>query len=299
MNVRWSKLTEFYNKQSDLKPDGKKLISLRKSNTKPVLHIEPGMEGLNEQYFKKIEFFKSAEQANIFRTMFFEYESLLDSAGITIPESDCRVIEHKKKSNVFIAQQKIEPQRQCINFYHSKDYEKIRFIFRAILDNLQKISEFNRINEPQIIIGIDSLLSNWYIINYTKLKVKLGYLDTSMPRYLIQEKEQVSVHTFFRKTPGRLKHLLYSNRARGIGSYGLRDMLIELIAGFFQHDRPDLATEMLPEANRCLMNHLMLPLSIEETRSHYRKNNLARLFWRPLKIFRGLNPLNKNRVSGN
>lgn len=293
MAVDWNKIHEFEQRLNPARPEeagfGVKVIGYGEISA-VFSFAEPGLSGFAYKRMSVFDTENSKEAAGAYCDLFNRYESVLKSAGLSLPETDARVIQNEKynMSVLYIAQHKFESEEVVSHIIRKSREDEAVDMLKQILGKMQLILEFNKKNEPYLQAGFDGQVSNWVQSG------RLYYLDTGTPLIRENGRELLDVEIFLSITPVFMKWIIRKFFLADVVSryYDMRLVLVDLLSNLYKEGRPDLIASLLDQCNEFLNHHGFQPVSRKEVDSYYREDAFIwRLFLSARRLERYLNRL--------
>ena len=204
--------------------------------------------------FKRLPIFSSRKKAEKYSDMYKEYCRFLGEAGLRLPNSDtCIVEEPSRPTTLYIAQDKLPPERLAHTIIKQLDNDACRGVMEKTVSELDKIWQFNQRRRPGLELAIDGQLSNW-VIPDAEPHSQPFYLDTSTPLYRVDGVEQQDPEPLLSSTPGFLRwiiRLLFLDDVMN-RYYVPRLVYTDLAANLYKEQRPDLVADAVDVINRTL-----------------------------------------------
>jgi hypothetical protein len=240
--------------------------------------------------FKRLPIFTSRNNAEKYSAMYIDYCGFLEEAGLFLPNSEtCIVAEPSRPTVLYIAQEKLSPDRLAHALIKTVDKQDSSEIFEEIILELDKVWQFNVRHRPGLELAIDGQLSNWVMPENGDPHQPL-YIDTSTPLFRIDGVEQQDPEPLLSSTPGFLRwiiRLLFLDEVMN-RYYVPKLVYTDLAANLYKEQRTDLIPEAVEVINRALPP-VIPPLTVSEVEEYYRGDKLIWLiFLRFRKIDRWL-----------
>ena len=240
--------------------------------------------------FKRMPLFHSVQQAHDYAGRYRAYTELLREAGLDLPEDETAVIAIPGRPVVlYIAQQRLAPDRFCHTLIHTLEPSACRQVFEAVAERLSRVWSFNERRRPGVELAIDGQLSNWVLLEDGGLR----FVDTSTPIFRRDGAEQLDPELFLASAPGFLRWLL---RLAFLGEvmsryYDPRRVFLDLVANLYKEGRAELVSVALPVVNDRL--EAALRIREEDVRSYYSSD---KVIWSVFLALRRLDRWVKTRV---
>jgi len=240
--------------------------------------------------FKRLPIFPERRRAEKYRDMYRDYCAYLTETGLTLPASDTCIVEEPGRPIVlYIAQEKLPPERLGHTLVRQLDKNACTGIMEKVIFELGKVWQFNRKRQPALELAIDGQLSNWVMLDQ-KGRPQPSYIDTSTPLYRIGGVEQQDPEPLLSSTPGFLRWIIRLFFLKDVMNryYIPRLVYTDLAANLYKEQRPALVPEAVDIINRSLPQ-ADLPLTVSEVDRYYREDKLIwSVFLRFRKIDRWL-----------
>lgn len=245
---------------------------------------------------KRLPLFRTGAEAESYETLYNAYNSVLaDKIGITVPEYGFAWFsDDNGRITAFVIQKKLPSDSIGNSALHILNTDNIRTLFLLILQQMNKLWEYNRAN-PDKALGIDGQISNWAVNNFDGGNPVLGqaptltYFDTSTPLMKKDGAEQLNPELFLRSAPSFLVWLIRWLFLKDVLTryYDERLVTIDLIANFYKEQRPELIPMLIEAANKfygSASDGLEIePLTEKEIKSYYEED---KLIWTLFLAFR-------------
>ena len=246
--------------------------------------------------FKRMALFHSEAEVEKYKRDYLEYNDLLKSLGLQLPEHGAHPVAGKKGNIVLYLSQEMLDSRCIGNKLIARfSREDSLRLFDAILARFDVIFEHNRqaAQNPNLTaVGFDGQLSNWALGECDggsglPERFTLRYLDTSTP--LMQKKgvEQLDPELFLRICPAALVWVIRLFFLKDVLSryYDQRLVIVDLIANLFKEKKSDLIEPFIELANKRLKESRpdQKPITFKETESYYKEDAMI---WRLFLAFR-------------
>ena len=242
------------------------------------------IESLPGIVFKRLPIFSSRDQAEKYCDMFRDYCRFLVEADLRLPKSDTCIVEIPSRPIVlYIAQEKLSPDRLAHRLIKDIDTAASRIIFKKTISELDKIWQFNHRSRPGLELAIDGQLSNW-VIPEKNDRLQPFYIDTSTPLFKIDGIEQQDPEPLLSSTPGFLRwiiRLLFLDDVMN-RYYVPRLVYTDLAANLYKEQRPDLVPDAVEFINQALQESED-PLTVSEVDKYYKED---KLIWSVFLMFR-------------
>ncbi|NNL77966.1 MAG: hypothetical protein HKO68_16665 [Desulfobacterales bacterium] len=245
------------------------------------------IEADNIHVYKRLPLFDSLVAARHYQQMYLDYCSLLEKAGLSLPDHDTQiVVVPGRPTALYIAQKKLPDA----NFghkliHHLDDGASLEFIKHAIRE-IVKIWNFNSAHKPDIELAIDGQISNW--VRDSENNQRLYYIDTSTPLFCKQGVEQQNPELLLKSAPGILRWIIRIFFLQDVMTryYIPRLVFMDLIANLHKEQKPELIEPVVECVNEHLP-HDQAPLTKTEVDKYYREDKLIWI------VFLGLRRLDR------
>jgi hypothetical protein len=158
--------------------------------------------------YKRLPIFANRHKAEIYQNMYRKYCAHLEEAGLLLPASDTCIVEVPGRTTVlYIAQEKLAPERLGHTLIHQLDKSACVQITERVISELEKVWLFNRSRQPDLELAIDGQLSNWVLLD-AKGRPQPYYIDTSTPLFRLDGTEQQDPEPLLKSTPGFLRWII-------------------------------------------------------------------------------------------
>ena len=153
-----------------------------------VLEIDaPGLAGWA---FKRMPMFRDEAEACAYEALYHEYvRTLREQIGLRVLQGDTVRVADPAAGRVvlYIVQDRLWPDSIGHRAIHRLPPAEVVHLVRAVLQQCQRVFDFNRAQRGVLELGLDGQISNWAIAGFDPLtgvlpaEVELSYLDTSTP----------------------------------------------------------------------------------------------------------------------
>jgi Family of unknown function (DUF6206) len=249
--------------------------------------FEIDVEGMEGYAFKRLPIFESRGEVDIYRTIYEEYNRLLEEeVGIAMPAYGyAEFVSDSGRPIFFIIQEKLSAPSIGNRAIHELTTGDTVALVRAILGEMRRIWRYNA-GQDRVEITVDGQISNWSIVDYDAMKPSVSegchllYVDTSTPLFRVEGVEQLNPELFLRSAPSFaawiLKRLFLADVVNRY--YDPRRVTLDLIANFFKEQRPELIPDLVETANRFFGDEAAFlgvePIREKDVRSYYREDAL-------------------------
>jgi hypothetical protein len=252
--------------------------------------------------YKRMPPFESKEDAEKYIKSHNEYQDLLATLGIFTPWHDN--LKYKRgdgKWIVYNRQERFVNRKVACLIIRNLPPEGCIEIFNLLLSVMIPLFEHN-LAHPEKLIGFDGQISNWVLPDYTATEPcgsdfsrdsfsnqSVLYIDTSTPLLRYDGAEQLDTELFLKSIPSIFRPIVRSFLLQGILDryYVPREVVLDLIASFITHGRPDMVPALVSEANTFLAASSFAreakPFTAKEIVSYNREDVMIWKFFRTLK----------------
>ena len=184
-----------------------------------------------------------------------QYHQKLREAGVETPVSHaCWVRGHEGRYVAYLIQERLLREAIGNKIIQRHSREESLILLKLVLSKMRKLWQQNN---PELILGLDSQISNWAIKNYDNGQnisedSKLLFIDTSTPFIRKNGVEQMNALLFLQSAPPVIRPVLRKFFLQEIMDryYDFRLVLIDLIANLHKEQCPDLIPDWLKVANK-------------------------------------------------
>jgi hypothetical protein len=252
--------------------------------------FEINLDSMSGILFNRISIFDSSQEVDHFKSSHGNYLQILEKqVGMQLRVLKQATIKCPTGTPVFyIIQCKFPAYSIGNNAIHLMNrLDTIKF-FSRVLNELRKVWRFNR-EHPNNEVSIDGRLINWALDKFDpdrslhEQDINLVYLNTSKPFFRIAGIEQLEPSIILRTTPGIIaRYIMRFTHDKFVAPfYDQRSMILDLLSGFYEENRPDLVAELLFAANYALTREgntafELQPIQDSEIRRRYWQQNLVR-----------------------
>lgn len=234
--------------------------------------------------YKRMPIFPNRRHAEIYQDMYRKYCTLLEEAGLLLPASDTCIVSVPGRATVlYIAQEKLPPERLGHTLIRHLDKPDCLKIFSTVISELEKIWAFNRRHRSVRELAIDGQISNWALPDEAK-QPRPYYIDTSTPLFRLGGNEQLDPEPLLKSTPGFLRWIIRLLFLKDVMNryYVPRLVYTDLAANLYKEQRPDLVADVIALINQALPESES-PLTVSELDKYYKED---RLIWSVFLRFR-------------
>ncbi len=253
------------------------------------------IEGMPGVAFKRLPPFPNADQCRYHARSVNAYRSLLnDQLHLPVVEQECYPLENARGEHIlYIAQARIPAEHLAPRVLVESGVEATQVILSALLRETARVWHRNAIDAPDVMTGLDARLSNWALFLSSSGEVRPLYLDTSTPFFRRIGQELPNEQVFLKRVPSALLGFVRDGFREVLsGYYDLRQVLIDLAAGFLAEGLPDRLPIAVESINGFLetdgQDFRLRPVRLDEVERHYRND---RRFW---TLFRNLSQLDRS-----
>jgi hypothetical protein len=234
--------------------------------------------------FKRLPLFYNQAEVEKYRTVFVEYNRLLEAEiGLRLPLHDYAILHTARGRLIFyIVQQQLPAEAIGNRALHALARETARALVARVLREARKVWDFNR-RQNHVQVAIDGQISNWVIDGFDAANphvedAALVYVDTSTPLYRINGIEQLDTELFLRSAPSFLVWILRRLFVKDVVNryYDFHRNAVDLIANFYKEQRPDLIPDAIQVANDFFAGEAaalgVMPITEKEVRDYYQED---------------------------
>ena len=251
----------------------------------------PGQEDIA---YKRMPIFISPKEMDDYEELFIEYNRLLASTGLIIPEfASVKVLPDSGNMSIYNAQRMLPAESICNRLIHNLDNKSIIELVMQVVRQIKRVFDHNLAN-PGFEMGIDGQISNWAVKDWKpgmniSRETEYYYLDTSTPLMKKNGVEQLNPELFLRSTPSFLRLVIRLFFLDDVMNryYDFRKVAIDLIANFYKEQKKEVIPMLVDVVNRffeeeCIVLNIP-PLLLDEIDSYYKQDALT---WRVYLAFR-------------
>ncbi len=208
--------------------------------------------------YKRMPAFDDKKAADDYVSAHEKYQEILEELGIQTPWHD-NLLRRRDDGKwvVYNRQERLETKKVACLVVHDLDLEGNLSLFRQLLKKLEPMFLHNP-SRPDLQVGFDAQLPNWVLTGYDPEAREIGdnepmvYIDTSTPLLRVDGRELLDTELFLRAIPAAFRPII---RLVALGHvvnryYEPREVILDLVASYITHRRPDLVAPMVEEANR-------------------------------------------------
>jgi hypothetical protein len=247
-----------------------------------VLEIQSAQAG--NLAYKRMPMFRSEAEVARYAALYDEYvEVLQNRSGIrVVPGELIQVHSARGRVVAYIAQEKLPPHSIAHRaIQHLPAGEATRLV-QAVLQETQKVFDFNRAHANELELGFDGQISNWAIVGLDAAsqrlpaEIRLVYLDTSTPLMRKGGREQLDPELFLRSAPfflAWLLRLMYLDEVL-TRYYDFRRVTLDLVGNFYKEQRADLIPALIDLVNTSFaaQSDQLKPLTAQEVAAYYKQD---------------------------
>lgn len=224
-----------------------------------------------------------------------EYQRLLGQAGIAVPWHDNLVRQRADGKWVVYNRQERLPTEQVACLMIQKGGDALALaVFRFLLGKLEAVFEHNAAR-PELALGFDAQVPNWVFTGFDPREPRIRpdepvvYIDTSTPLYRIDGAEQLDTELFLRAIPALFRPVVRHFFLAEVVDryYRPRDVILDLVASYITHKRPELVPELVDIANAFMADSPHIAgargFTAKEIASYNREDVIIWHFFRTLK----------------
>jgi len=244
----------------DRSPDGLRLLGYGEISAVFALGDDDSVA------YKRMPLFSSAAQARDYASSYARYTALLREAGLELPEDETALVEVKGRPVVlYLAQRRLPSRRFVHTLVREGDAAGCRELIGAVCERIARVFAFNAARRPELELAIDGQLSNWALLEDSRL----FFVDTSTPLFRLAGREQLDPELLLASAPGFLRGLLRVAFLEEVMEryYRPRQVYLDLVANLHKEGRPDLVPAALDVVNGHLPGER--PLTVAEVRRYY------------------------------
>lgn len=257
---------------------------------------KPDSKNMVSLAVKKAPSFPERQAAENYRAICYEYENFLtEKLGIKTPYAEHQLMPGKNgRWLVYNLQERLPGESIACLIIQVADQELIEKLFMRLLAELKKLFAWNR-EHPEYLVGFDGQIPNWAFIrfgpdhNLIEPDEPLLYIDTTTPLIRREGKEQLDTELFIKSIPLFLRPIVRRTLLKGVLDryYRPRDVMMDLIASFITHNRPDLVPAMVKLTNQWLRAEMeefgIEPFAQKEISGYNNEDVLIWKFFRQMK----------------
>jgi hypothetical protein len=245
---------------------------------------------------KKAPSFPDHQAALSYQAICYEYEKFLtETLGIRTPYAEHQLMPGKEgRWLVYNLQERLPKESIACLIIQVADQDTIEKMFLRLLSENKKLFEWNR-GHPEYLVGFDGQIPNWAFIRFSaehpniEPDEPLLYIDTTTPLIRRDGKEQLDTELFIKSIPMFLRPIVRATLLKGVLDryYRPRDVMMDLIASFITHHRPDLVPRMIELTNQFIKTELVgsgiEPFAEKEISGYNNEDVLIWKFFRQMK----------------
>jgi len=268
-------------------------------------------EGNPALAYKRMPLFRNEAEAEAYAQLYEAYTAVLAEAGIQVAPGQIVWLPQANGRGVvvYLAQQKLPAQTIAPAVLAHLEPAAALDLFAAILDQFDKVFQFNAAHRGALEIGFDGQLSNWAVEGFDPVEgdlpdpLRLIYFDTSSPLLRRNGQEQLNAEIFLRSAPFFLVWLLKRLYMEDVVTryYNLREVAIDLLANLYKEQRPELIPDLAAMCNERWAdvggeggNGRFPPITLAEVQAYYREDaTIWRLYLGARRLDRALHRLSR------
>lgn len=245
---------------------------------------------------KKAPSFPDRDSAQKYCEVCYEYENFLsNNLGIKTPYAEHRLVPGQDgRWLVYNLQERLPGESIACIIIQVAGQEVIDRLVLRILAEFKKLFEWN-LAHPEYLVGFDGQIPNWAFIRFGPGHQTIAedepllYLDTTTPFIRKNGQEQLDAKIFSKSIPVFLRPIIEATLMGEVIDryYRPRDVVLDLIASFITHHRPDQVPRMVALVNRWLAGEAaglgLKPFAQKEIFSYNRQDVLIWKFFRQMK----------------
>ena len=246
---------------------------------------------LSGRAYKRMAIFEDQSESEYYLKGYFEYNALLEKAGVHVPDHDgFELTDHQGRPVLYLSQSLLNPDALAHRAIHDLVPSEAVRMFEVIIGRVHDLFSANAAN-PGVQLGLDAQLSNWVLSHAPRdgrlpRRIGLSYIDTSLPLIRRDGQEEVNAELFLRVCPVALSWILRRFFLDEVLDryYLVREVLLDLIANLIKERAEHLIEPYLAVANRYLERWPEAkPIETGHVRAYYREDALI---WRLFLSFR-------------
>ena len=245
--------------------------------------------------YKRMPPFDSQEDVERYIRSHNEYQDLLATLAIFTPWHDN--LKYKRgdgKWIVYNRQERFTNLKVACLIIRELPPERCVEIFNLLLNVMAPMFEHN-LAHPEKLIGFDGQISNWVLPEFDPANPRILpgepvlYIDTSTPLLRYDGVEQLDTELFLKSIPSLFRPIVRKFMLQQVLDryYIPREVILDLIASYITHGRPDMVPALVEQANRFMaasgFARTALPFTIKAIRDYNKEDVLIWKFFRTLK----------------
>ena len=242
---------------------------------------------------KRMPLFANTSAAEKYAAAYKKYCERLRTAGLFVPEDSTKIVKgHGDIAVLYILQKQLPPSRFCHKLIHTQDAEFLKIMIQRIVEEIEKVWNYNSENDPEIRLAIDGQLSNWVLLE----SGEMAYIDTSTPLMLENGVETLDPELLLQSAPSFLRWLIRWQFLDDVMTryYDRRLVYTDLIANLYKEQCPDLVNSWIKTINTSTTDK-MDALDKQEIEAYYRED---KFIWKLFLGLRRFDRLIKNKFLG-
>jgi len=257
--------------------------------------LHPTQKRMMKLAYKRMPAFDSKDAMEHYVRIHNEYQDLLEELGIAMPWHD-NLTKQRADGRwvVYNRQERFSNRKVACLMTRETDKEGCMGIFRLLLDKMGLFFTHNR-EHPEKMIGFDAQISNWVFTDYDPEQKRVRpdepvvYIDTSTPLLRYDGEEQLDTELFLRALPAPGRAIVRRFFLQDIVDryYIPREVILDLIASYITHGRPDTVPALIEEANRFMADSDFAkdakPFTVKQIKAYNREDVMIWHFFRTLK----------------
>ncbi len=265
--------------------------------------IHPTQKRMMKLAYKRMPAFATREAMDHYIKIHLEYQVLLKSLGIPAPWHDNLTRQRQDQKWVVYNRQERFPANTvaCLIIQDQTNDDAIN-LFNTLLLKMEKLFQHN-LDHPKQLIGLDAQISNWILPDYgsddcgdddggsavRRDNQLILYIDTSTPMLRYDGLEQLDTELFLQSIPALFRPIVRHGFLQQVLDryYIPREIILDLVASYITHHRPDLVPAIVDAANHFLKNSPSTkdakPFTIKQIQAYNREDVMIWHFFRTLK----------------
>ncbi len=267
-----------------------------------VLTIESEKAG--SLAYKRMPMFRNQDEVRDYENILVEFMRVMnDEIGVRVVPTKTVWFEDEKHHliTIYIVQKRLPSESIGNSLIQKLSKAEVKVLLQQVLEQMQKVFEYNRQHRGETEIGFDAQISNWAVEDYDperplqNSKFNLAYFDISSPLMRKNGRERLDSELFLRSAPSFLRWLIRLLFVDDVMNryYDLRKVVIDLLANFYKEQRADLIPAMIETVNEFFKNDgAFADITLKEIKSYYREDAwIWRIYLGARKIDRFLHKL--------
>lgn len=252
------------------------------------------IEGENGVAYKRMPLFADRASAESYEANYHKYCTLLENAGLRLPDTATAVIEVPNRPVcLYIAQPLLEPGDFCNAILRNSDSKTAKSVVDLVARSLLLVRDFNETNAPGLELGVDGQISNWAMPGRDTGQPPL-FLDTSTPLFRVNGAETMDPELLLQATPFFMRFIVKNFFLDEVMTryYDLRRIFTDIAANLGKERLPHLAEDALAVLNSRLPKGCP-PITGAEVAGYYRKD---KMIWRSFLALRKMDRFFQTRL---